>query len=97
MVNYREAKKRGLRVFRTYRPADDGTSILMTNGNDQEHICVSNNGGTNFVDKFRYPEKRDGQRLVGIENFNDFLEDYFNSAIEASRQNVKIPVDAYFF
>jgi len=98
MAKYEVARKVGLRVFRTYRLGEDGRSILMTNGNDSEVICVGK------VAKF--PGEMSSQLVDLGEPKLAPLSDaeiealtvrIFDEASKGATNRLHIHTDAYFF
>ncbi len=86
--NYRRAKKAGLKVFPTYRMGEDERSILMTDGNANSTIVLSNNINLQEI----------GLPLIKDEAITPALTDaIIEHAKLASQQNILIPNDAYFF
>jgi hypothetical protein len=90
--NYSAAKKRGLRVFPTFRLAEDKKSILMTTGHTSEWLCVSRNyAHDTSVETF-------GEQLLErIDGMQDLAEKIFQEAVLAARVDIRIYADAYFF
>ncbi len=86
--NYRRAKKAGLKVFPTYRISGDRTSILMTDGNADSAIALSNN---RTLFELGLPQIKD-------EAIPSTLTDsIIQHAKLAADHNILIPSDAYFF
>lgn len=86
--NYRKAKNAGLRVFPTYRISEDHTSILMTNGNADSTLVLSNNKN---LRELGLPPIRDEALTPAL------TDSIIEHAKLASEHKILIPVDAYFF
>ncbi|EKD86898.1 MAG: hypothetical protein ACD_37C00108G0001, partial [uncultured bacterium] len=89
MENYRAAKTAGLKVLPTYRLSEDGTSILMTNGNLGSRRCYS-------YDDVLSVEARAvlGRSLL---DYSELIDGMFSQATLASGSNIALLRDAFFF
>jgi len=86
--NYRRAKKAGLKVFPTYRLGEDRTSILMTDGNANSTISLSNNRS---LPELGLPPIRDEALPPSL------TDEIIEHAKLAAGHKILIPSDAYFF
>jgi hypothetical protein len=92
--HYQDAKKAGLKVFKTYRLSKDRKSILMTNGNDQKIICL----GITDQDKKVWDEVFEGQeRIKSIDNLDEFLNNLYEEVVKATKKNFDLGFDSVFF
>lgn len=91
--NYNRAKEAGLKVFSTYRLGEDGTSILMTNGNSETTVCVGGSDPNSFL------EKRGIPRISNIDDvyFTDLAGKLFSQASIAANQGIALYEDAFFY
>jgi len=93
LKNYLVAKEAGLKVFTTFRINKDKKVVLMTTGHTEEWVCLGSNqeGRAGDLKFFDLP------KLNSITNFDQFLEDYFEQAEIAARNNIYIHGDVPFF
>ncbi|MDO8499824.1 MAG: hypothetical protein Q7S66_04145 [bacterium] len=89
--NYGAAKEAGVKVFTTYRLSEDGTKILMTNGNNAETVCVGSNPSSDSVTDFG------AEKLEAIDHFENFVKNILEQASLAGSNGIFISIDAYFF
>lgn len=88
---YEQAKNHNLQVFPTYRLSEDKTSILMTDGNAHNELCLGTNLESPTVETLGY------EKLEEIENFESVLESFVTGAQHATNEGVRLYPDAYFF
>ena len=87
LKNHRHAKLAGLKVWNTYRISEDGTSILMTDGDTDDWEIL---GQKTTLSK----EKRD--TTLPFENFEVFLAEYYSQAQKAAQHGIGIAGDVPF-
>jgi len=90
LEKYVLAKNCGLKVFRTFRIGEDGTSILMTAGSLDDKICIGSNSSINMV-FLKQP------LIKEIENMDAFLLDFFREQLKAAQQGIELFTDNFFF
>ncbi|MDD5750030.1 MAG: hypothetical protein PHU56_00030 [Candidatus Pacebacteria bacterium] len=88
--NFKKLKESGLKVFTTYRLAEDGKSILMTYGDKPGSLLVSFNRSENL----KYLENHPIKEIAG---FGEFIDSMGEHAKLAADKKIIIPNDAYFF
>jgi hypothetical protein len=90
--NYRLARDAGLKVFTTYRLADDKTSILMTNASIDSTICI---GSDSFSHLPSFGE--DKIQNLEMDKFQTLLDGVYNQALIAASHDLVIHPDSFFF
>ncbi len=90
LTNYEVLKKNGFKVFTTYRKNEDSTNILMTNGTNNEFICL---GGLTPGNT----SEHQGEVVEDITNFKEVVDIVFSEAERAAHAGITIPFDTYFF
>ncbi|HEY0220815.1 MAG TPA: hypothetical protein VGC58_01180, partial [Candidatus Paceibacterota bacterium] len=88
MRNHRLAQQAGLKVWRTYRISENQESILMSTGNTD---------GWQIIGDFNKIDLENKSELLNIENFNGFLNDYYQEAAKAAKKKIIISSDVPFF
>ncbi len=86
LARYGLAKKAGLKVFSTYRLEENGTRILMTNGND-DTFCLASNSETRFKEL----------SIAHIEKFDDLVASIFAQAVLAGEKGMIFTENDIFF
>jgi len=89
--NYGYAKKSGLKVFPTYRLGEDKKSILMTNANLGEQVCIGLNDDSPRLKDFGM------NKLDYIANANDCAELLMNQVRKATQAGISLRNDSFLF
>ncbi|MDO8493434.1 MAG: hypothetical protein Q7S19_02710 [bacterium] len=95
LQKYLDAKEAGLKVFPTFRISEDGKKAIMTTGHTPEWVCI----GSNNENVGGSLESLGLAKIKSIEekSFDDFLKNFFEQAVVASKDKFSLPYDAPFF
>ncbi|MFA6256682.1 MAG: hypothetical protein WC646_00010 [Candidatus Paceibacterota bacterium] len=86
--NYVRGRDSGLKVWRTYRLGADGKSVLMSTSNSQEWRVM---GDRNTL------SAEEVKVFLPIENFEGFLNAYYEQAVKAAEKHIAIGGDVPMF
>lgn len=89
--NYKIAKEAGLKVFSTYRLGDDKKSILMTNGNTTEWICLGTNERSPSLETYGIT------KMSEIPNFHLLIQYMISEIKKATENGILLYKDCYIF
>ncbi len=91
-ANYVNAKAAGLRVFLTFRLAEEQGCILMTNGLNDDTVCIS----TNDEDRTTV-EDFGRKKLETIDNADELFEEVFSQVAIAHEKRINLGRDSFLF
>jgi hypothetical protein len=89
--HYNLAKKAGLKVFSTYRINEDKKSILMTNGDIGNWVCIGQNERSPSL------ASKGLEKINKIENYKELTENVYAQAIKATENNLYLHSDCFMF